>query len=282
MGIDRVQEGEQVVREHVAAATVQALVIYNGGVGGVAVGAPTRAAGRRGRGLGALACMAARCVGRCDDATLAAADKEDAQEGRRARRGGLWVVSEVTGVRHPAGRQGRSLDVQVRWAGQWGSIQLQWLPVSYLNAEAKGIARRMEAKLLLKGKQDAARDAQAAEEDGRRVSPRLAGAAPDTEWESPKRRGRRAKTRGGVRSAGGEGRQTKPATDTRTGGRATRASARAKEEARQKRARAAEESRARCKEAHAQRATRLSRKRREPEGEAAAPIKKRLRGTSTR
>ena len=94
---------------------------------------------------------------------------------------------------------------------------MQWVPVARLNATAKLVARRLEAKRLL-GKRGAPAEAED-EGAGRRVSPRLAGETPEEGRENPEvrraRQGRRASARlaegalGGGR--GGVKRGRKPA-----------------------------------------------------------------------
>ena len=85
---------------------------------------------------------------------------------------------------------------------------MQWVPVARLNATAKLVARRMEAKRLLGMKRGAPEVAE--EEDaGRRVSPRLAGETAEEGRENPEvrrvRQGRRVSPRLAEGASGGGG-----------------------------------------------------------------------------
>ena len=90
-------------------------------------------------------------------------------------------------VRRPARRWGRQLEARVRWAGQWGAEQTQWVAVRQLNARAKAEARRMEGRVL--GKRP--REEGAGEVAGRsyRRSPRLGGVQPAPGLPASLRRG---------------------------------------------------------------------------------------------
>ena len=127
-----------------------------------------------------------RGLAECNGANVKSARRRDHKEGRRASRGGMWVVEEVLDVRRPVGGRGPQLEVRVMWAGQWGAQQVQWIRISQLNGTAKRAARHMEAVRLKRRASvgEPERRAGAALEGndegggGRpRKSPRLAGAA---------------------------------------------------------------------------------------------------------
>lgn len=102
----------------------------------------------------------------------------------------MWAVERVLAVRRPAQRWGRQLEVRVRWAGQWGSEQTQWVAVRQLNVRAKADARRMEECVL--GKRP--RDEQGAGEGAggsRRRSLRLGGVQPAPGLLASPQRGRK-------------------------------------------------------------------------------------------
>lgn len=160
------------VREHVPSAAVQALLALEGGPA-VSVAAPVRLA-REGRGaLAARERMAWRMLAMCDTRAVAAASRDDVRAGRAASRGGLWIVERVMDVRIPTRRRGQQLDVRVCWAGQWGSQQMQWVPVSRLNAAARQAARQLEVRL--RRKRMPADDARGEDVQRRRRSPRVEG-----------------------------------------------------------------------------------------------------------
>ena len=193
------------VRERVDVATAQALLAFEG---------HSRAGGsRRGvslvlrprevlygeRSVAGMERSAWLVVAACDERVVGKARRGDVLGGRRAARGGLWTVEEVVDVRYPAVRRGRQLDVRVLWAGQWGSVQVQWIPVSRLNSEARRVARAMERRRLEK------RTVETCDGGGdsleRRVSPRLAGELALEGRTNPEpRRERRRPQRGGARS----------------------------------------------------------------------------------
>ena len=68
--------------------------------------------------------------------------------GHEADRFGFWAVERILDVRRPARRQGRQLDVHVRFSGVdplskalWPT---QWVPVTWLKADLRKVAREME------------------------------------------------------------------------------------------------------------------------------------------
>jgi len=185
------------VRERVSDATVHALLSWEGGVRGVAVAAPARAAAGGGRSLAALERMAWHVLAECRGDVVAAARRADRLEGRSASCGGMWVVRDVLEVRRPAGGRGPQLEVRVLWAGQWGAQQAQWVRVTQLNGEAKRAARALEAGLpprRTSGRADAAGGP-----GQTRKSPRIAGEAAVEGRENPDRRKRRAAAEQGQR-----------------------------------------------------------------------------------
>ena len=113
------------------------------------------------------------------------------------------MVNEVLEVRHPAaGRRGSQLEVKVRWEGQWREHQCEWVPVTWLNMQAKQQARSMEEKG--KGKRGAAGEE---ERGGRRVSPRVAGEVPVIGLPGTRKRQARIEGGDGREGRGEEGRK---------------------------------------------------------------------------
>ena len=95
-------------------------------------------------------------------------------EGREADKRGRWRVGRVLGIRRPAHRRGRQLEVQIEWAGvdtasghAWG---VAWIPIMWCTVDVRVEARRLEQVQFPCRKRAAAAVAS-------RKSPRLAGEA---------------------------------------------------------------------------------------------------------
>ena len=71
--------------------------------------------------------------------------------GREADDGGRWAVRRIMAVRRHDGRRGRPLDVLVEWEGEDSDGDMweeSWVSVSYLSADLRAEARRLEAELF--------------------------------------------------------------------------------------------------------------------------------------
>jgi len=71
--------------------------------------------------------------------------------GREADDGGRWAVRRIMAMRRHDGRRGRPLDVLVEWEGEDSDGDMweeSWVSVSYLSADLRADARRLEAELF--------------------------------------------------------------------------------------------------------------------------------------
>jgi hypothetical protein len=73
------------------------------------------------------------------------------RDGIEADDGGRWAVRCIRAVRRHEGRRGRPLDVLVEWEGEDSDGDLweeSWVSVTYLTADLRAEARRLEAELF--------------------------------------------------------------------------------------------------------------------------------------
>ena len=73
------------------------------------------------------------------------------RDGIEADDGGRWAVRAIRAVRRHEGRRGRPLDVLVEWEGEDSDGDLweeSWVSVTYLTADLRAEARRLEAELF--------------------------------------------------------------------------------------------------------------------------------------
>jgi ribonuclease HI len=73
------------------------------------------------------------------------------RDGTEADDGGRWAVRCIRAVRRHEGRRGRPLDVLVEWEGEDSDGDLweeSWVSVTYLTADLRAEARKLEAELL--------------------------------------------------------------------------------------------------------------------------------------
>ena len=73
------------------------------------------------------------------------------RDGIEADDGGRWAVRGIRAVRRREGQRGRPLDVLVEWEGEDSDGDLweeSWVSVTYLTADLRAEARRLEAELF--------------------------------------------------------------------------------------------------------------------------------------